>query len=108
MLVHPIEVYCALMSNSPKSYLEGFAFVGMDDRSNKNKGKKVYILESKEFRLKEDAVLSFDLYRRSNSISFQICVDSLFNCLYEAPPVKSTSYWKINETLTLPKGSKKV
>ena len=44
----------------------------MDDRSIKSKGRKVYVLESKEFHLKQDALLSFDLYRRSNAISLQV------------------------------------
>lgn len=58
---------------------EGFAFVGMSDRSIKAKGRKLFILESGEFQLHGDATLSFDLYRRSNAISLQVLWGECFS-----------------------------
>lgn len=86
----------------------GFAFVGMDQQTVKMKGRTVYVLESPTFTLEADTLLSFDLYRRSNAITLQVCLDSLMNCPYEAPALRSTVYWKQGESLIMPKATKKV
>lgn len=60
---------------------EGFAFVGMSDRGAvKTKGRKIFVLESGDFELNNDATLSFDLYRRSNSISLQVLIAVVKEC----------------------------
>uniref|UniRef100_A0A7E4W3F3 MAM domain-containing protein n=1 Tax=Panagrellus redivivus TaxID=6233 RepID=A0A7E4W3F3_PANRE len=87
---------------------DGFAFVGMDVQSAKVKGRTVYVLESPNFSLDADTLLSFDLYRRSNAITLQVCIDSLMNCPYEAPALNKTVFWRDGESVLLPKTTKKL
>ncbi|CAD5222741.1 unnamed protein product [Bursaphelenchus okinawaensis] len=89
-----------------KSSHSGFAFVGVDDRGANTKGRTIYILESEEFNLPVDTNMTFDVYKQSNAISLQVCVDELSNCIYEAPPSKA--YWSENERVLLPSGTSKV
>ncbi|CAD5232169.1 unnamed protein product [Bursaphelenchus xylophilus] len=92
--------------SNTKSNHSGFAYVGVDDRGVNTKGRTVYILESEEFNLPAEAELRFAIYKQSNAISLQVCIDSLANCPYEAPPIKA--HWRENETVVLPSGTKKI
>lgn len=88
----------------------GFAFVGVDDRGEKSKGRTVYVLESAPVQLPGAGRLLFDLYRRSNAISLQVCLDSLANCPYEAPALRDAAggFWREAESVSLPAGTGKV
>ncbi|KAI6237325.1 hypothetical protein M3Y95_00253200 [Aphelenchoides besseyi] len=87
---------------------EGFAFVGLDDRLDKSRGRTVYVLKSPDIELTEDSTLEFDIFRRSNAISLQVCLDTPDNCPYEAPPLKNEKTWKVGEAVYLPKETKNI
>ncbi|KAI6199142.1 hypothetical protein M3Y96_00594900 [Aphelenchoides besseyi] len=91
-----------------KATREGFAFVGLDDRVDKSRGRTVYVLKSPDFELTEDSTLEFDIFRRSNAISLQVCLDTPDNCPYEAPPLKNEKTWKVGEAVHLPKKTKNI
>ncbi|KAI6216722.1 hypothetical protein M3Y99_01804800 [Aphelenchoides fujianensis] len=86
---------------------EGFAFVGLDDRAGKTHGRTVYVLRSPDFQLEEDATLEFDLFRRSNAISLQVCLDTPANCTYESPPLRTSTGVEAGRSRSLAQGHEK-
>ncbi|PAV63168.1 hypothetical protein WR25_12411 [Diploscapter pachys] len=78
----------------------GFLYVGTDSSRNKVIH---YILESAPFSLNEDIRLALDVYRRSNDITLQICLDTITYCPYSVSPFEKDVYWKEGETFVIPK-----
>lgn len=84
----------------------GFLYVGTDSPAD---SKIVnYILESPDLSVDEDFQLSMDIYRRSNDITLQICVDTPFYCPYTITPFDKDTDWKEGEMFLIPKGTLKV
>lgn len=98
----------------------GFAYVGTDSRLDRLRRRQMFVLESALFSLDGPATLHFDIYRRSNDISLQVCkkkekkgegqvcLDDLTTCPYEAGPVEKDVYWKEAEAVPLPAATKKI
>ncbi|CAD6189959.1 unnamed protein product [Caenorhabditis auriculariae] len=83
----------------------GFLYVGTDSRQQKLVN---YILESANITVEEDFQLSLDVYRRSNDITLQVCLDSPFYCPYSVSPFQKEVYWKEGELFLIPKGTTKI
>ncbi|CAB3396458.1 unnamed protein product [Caenorhabditis bovis] len=84
----------------------GFLYVGTDNPGNS----KIinYVLESPDLSINEDIQLSIDIYRRSNDITLQICLDTPFYCPYTASRFEKDVYWKEGEIFLIPKGTVKI
>lgn len=83
----------------------GFLFVGTDSSTL---GMATYILQSPEFSLTRDMTLSFDVYRRSNEITLQVCLDSPFHCPYMVTRFDKRVHWRQGETFNIPKNIRKI
>lgn len=84
----------------------GFMYVGTD--SNSSQKILNYILESKELKVDHDFQLSLDIYRRSNDITFQVCLDTPFYCPYSLPPFEKDVFWQHDQVFLIPKGTRKL
>ncbi|VDD87735.1 unnamed protein product [Enterobius vermicularis] len=87
---------------------DGFAYVGGESKFLNPKKRIIYLLESPIFSLKDDSVLTFDVYKRTNSISLKVCINNITNCVYEVPRSNKQIFWRRSEIITLPKYSRKV
>ncbi|CAP39832.1 Protein CBR-MAM-4 [Caenorhabditis briggsae] len=84
----------------------GFLYVGTDSPAD---SKIVnYILESPDLSVDEDFNLKMDIYRRSNDITLQICLDTPFYCPYIINPFEKETNWMEGEEFLIPKGTLKV
>ncbi|KAF1750130.1 hypothetical protein GCK72_016676 [Caenorhabditis remanei] len=84
----------------------GFLYVGTDSSAN---SKLVnYILESPDLSVDEDFHLTMDIYRRSNDITLQICIDTPFYCPYTIDPFDKETNWMEGQMFMIPKGTLKV
>ncbi|CAI5451135.1 unnamed protein product [Caenorhabditis angaria] len=84
----------------------GFLYVGTDSSTS---SKIVnYILESPDLIINDDLEMKMDVYRRSNDITLQICLDTPFYCPYTVTPFEKDLYWKDGETFLIPKGTIKI
>uniref|UniRef100_A0A0N5AN18 Neur_chan_LBD domain-containing protein n=1 Tax=Syphacia muris TaxID=451379 RepID=A0A0N5AN18_9BILA len=81
---------------------------GTDHRLSGHQQRTVYVLESAPFALDQDSVLSFDVYKRTNSISLQVCLNTMTNCVYTAPKSEKKVLWRHDEQVFLPKNTTKV
>uniref|UniRef100_A0A183BZV6 G_PROTEIN_RECEP_F1_2 domain-containing protein n=1 Tax=Globodera pallida TaxID=36090 RepID=A0A183BZV6_GLOPA len=102
----------------------GYAYIGNDQTLHGIVPKKemmldnhhrtrrtVYVLQSPEFVLSKNcsnSALIFDLYKRTNAIIMKICLNSMMNCVYEAPYSEVNVYWRIREKIVLPPDTKKI
>uniref|UniRef100_A0A8R1I0X3 MAM domain-containing protein n=1 Tax=Caenorhabditis japonica TaxID=281687 RepID=A0A8R1I0X3_CAEJA len=84
----------------------GFLYVGTDSSTDS----KIinYILESPDLSVEEDVNLTMDIYRRSNDITLQICLDTPFYCPYSLTPFDKETSWKEGEMFLVPRGTLKV
>ena len=89
-------------------FAEGFAYVGLDDRDMPVRNRSVYILASSPFALAQNATLHFDLHRRSNAITLQVCLNDIAYCPYEAPATRTSADWSRSEAVQLPADTKRV
>uniref|UniRef100_A0A915EDB9 Uncharacterized protein n=1 Tax=Ditylenchus dipsaci TaxID=166011 RepID=A0A915EDB9_9BILA len=88
---------------------KGFAFVGGLDNHLELEGQLIYILQSASFKLDHPVKLLFDLYQRSNSISLQVCLNHLDNCVYESPAIiRPNTFWRRNQMVEVPVSTHRV
>ncbi|CAL2044915.1 unnamed protein product [Caenorhabditis brenneri] len=84
----------------------GFLYVGTDSPAD---SKIVnYILESPDLSVDEDFELTMDIYRRSNDITLQVCLDTPFYCPYTITPFEKETDWMEGQMFLIPKGTLKV
>ncbi|CAI2355098.1 unnamed protein product [Caenorhabditis sp. 36 PRJEB53466] len=108
MSVSPWHVGSQRVGNPHTGVREGsgFLYVGTDSPAD---SKIVnYILESPDLSVEEDFHLTMDIYRRSNDITLQICLDTPFYCPYTLTPYEKETGWKEGEMFLIPKGTLKV
>uniref|UniRef100_A0A914I0E1 Uncharacterized protein n=1 Tax=Globodera rostochiensis TaxID=31243 RepID=A0A914I0E1_GLORO len=103
----------------------GYAYIGNDqtlhgivpkkevmlDNHHHRTRRTVYVLQSPEFVLSKNcsnSALIFDLYKRTNAIIMKICLNSMMNCVYEAPYSEVNVYWRMREKIELPPDTNKI
>ncbi|CAJ0592010.1 unnamed protein product [Cylicocyclus nassatus] len=91
--------------NQDDSNRVGFAYVGRDHADESN---EIFVMESPKITISTDANFLFDVYLRSYSPHFKVCVDSFENCLYESPSVSKNAFWIRDNSIVLQKGVRKV